>query len=254
MVEVPLTTATPVMRITIPPVVRNVEKPFSHIRVAVASDDTLLCDLLRVIGAEMSFRIANVTDAAALRVDMRTARPEVLLLDSRVPGALELCWALKSDGRPAVIFFMAGPDDDLFAVAALDAGARGIVARTCAAEELAKAVRVVHDGQIWARRQVLEARLEHLVQSAAVPGMADPSLDERLSHREQEVFRHAAAGLSNKELAHTLLISQATVKAHLTSIFQKLGLRGRTELAAAYHGIGRPGPGPVPPGQLRRPA
>jgi DNA-binding NarL/FixJ family response regulator len=241
------------IRIAIPLVVFKMEKPFSQVRVAVASDDRLLCDLLRVIGAEMSFPMANADDAAALRLELRTARPDVLLLDSRVEGALNLCSALKSDGGPAVILFMAQHDDDTFAVAALGAGARGIVARTCPADDLVKAVRVVHDGQIWARRQVLEARVEHLEESAA-PAVAKAGLHERLSLREQEVFRHAAAGLSNKELAHALVISQATVKAHMTSIFQKLGLRGRNELAAAYHGILRPGPRPVPPRQLRRPA
>ena len=241
------------IKIAIPLLVFNMEKQFSQVRVAVASDDRLLCDLLRVIGAEMSFPIANAEDAAALRMELRTARPDVLLLDSRVEGALNLCSALKNDGGPAVILFMAEHDDDTFAVAALAAGARGIVAKTCAADDLVKAVRCVHDGQIWARRQVLEARVDELVQSAA-PAVAEAGLKERLSRREQEVFRHAAAGLSNKELAHTLVISQATAKAHLTSIFRKLGLRGRNELAAAYHGIVRPGPRPVPPRQLRRPA
>jgi DNA-binding NarL/FixJ family response regulator len=116
-----------------------------------------------------------------------------------------------------------------------------------------KAIRVVRDGQIWARRQVLEARLERLSLSVA-PAIAESGLEERLSQREQEVFRRAATGLSNKELADALVISEATVKAHLTSIFQKLGVRGRSELAAAYHGMIPPGPRPLSPRQLRRPA
>jgi len=58
-----------------------------------------------------------------------------------------------------------------------------------------------------------------------------------LSSREKEVLRHAATGLSNKELAERLAISEATVKVHLTHIFQKLGVRGRAELAAVYHGL-----------------
>lgn len=68
-------------------------------------------------------------------------------------------------------------------------------------------------------------------------GRAWQILKQRLSDREREVFRHAAMGLSNKELAQRLAVSQATVKAHLTSIFQKLGLRSRAELAAAHHGM-----------------
>jgi DNA-binding CsgD family transcriptional regulator len=57
-----------------------------------------------------------------------------------------------------------------------------------------------------------------------------------------EVFRQAAAGLSNKEVAARLTISQATVKAHLSRIFQKLGLRRRSELVATYHGLVPPAP------------
>ena len=212
------------------------EKPISHIDLAVVSDDRLLCDLLRVIGAARSFPMANAEDAAFVRAALRAQRADVVLLDSRVEGTLALCSALKRDGGPAVIFFMAAHDDDAFAVAALEAGARGILARTCPAEELTKAIRVVHEGQIWARRQVLQARVEQMALSAAT-ATAQAGLEGRLSQRENEVFRRAATGLSNKELAEALVISQATVKAHLTSIFQKLGLRGRSELAAAYHGL-----------------
>ena len=233
------------------------EKPISHIRLAVVSDDRLLCDLLCVIGAASSFPMANADEAAVVRAALRSDRHDVVLVDSRVEGTLALCAALKRDGGPAVIFFMAAHDDDAFAVAALEAGARGILARTCPAEDLVKANRVVHDGQIWARRQVLEARVDQLARSAppaGSQGALEAVIEGRLSQRENEVFRRAAAGLSNRELADALVISQATVKAHLTSIFQKLGLRGRAELAAAYHGLIPRALRPVSPRQLRRPA
>ena len=66
-------------------------------------------------------------------------------------------------------------------------------------------------------------------------------MDTRLSRREREVLRHAATGVGNKELAHRLSISEATVKVHLTHIFQKLGVPGRAALAAAYHQVGSSG-------------
>jgi len=80
---------------------------------------------------------------------------------------------------------------------------------------------------------------------------------EQLSRREREIFRHAASGLANKELATQFAIEEATVKAHLTRIFQKLGVRGRAELAAVYHGGQplkreplRPGMYAIPPGAM----
>src|SRR5207245_250205 len=137
------------------------------VRVAVLSDNRLFCEgLLRIIGAEASFAAVGHDEEAALRPALRAARPDVLLVDSGMEGALGLCAAL--------------------------------------------------------------------------------------SKRESQIFRHAAAGLSNKELAGRLSISEATVKAHLTSIFQKLGLRGRTGLAAAYHGIDPPSPDPAAPRPDRR--
>jgi DNA-binding NarL/FixJ family response regulator len=103
-----------------------------------------------------------------------------------------------------------------------------------------KAIHVVADGLIWARRRVIVACLDRLTGAPPPPRGGDASFEDRLSGRERDVFRHAAAGLGNRELGQRLNISEATVKVHLTRIFQKLGLRRRGELAAAYHGIDVP--------------
>ena len=150
------------------------------------------------------------------------------------------------------VIFMAGGDDDAWAMTALSAGARGILAGGVRAQDLVKAVRVVSEGQVWARRDVL-ARTVRGATSSVAAHEVEPMPDPRLSGREREVYRKAAMGLSNEELAKRLAISQATVKAHLTSIFQKLGLRGRAELAAAYHGLLPLAPRRSGPARSRRP-
>ncbi len=206
------------------------------IRVAILSDDRLFREgLLRIVGAESSLVVVGWDGGAPLASAPRAAGPDILIVDSRMKGALALCAEIKRMGVPAVVF-VAAPDDDTWASEALGAGACGILAKTAGPEDLVKAVRAVHEGQIWARRHVMAAWMKHLA-GARGPRFDETLLERGLSEREREVFRHAAAGLSNKELAHRLAISQATVKAHLTHIFQKLGLRGRVELAAAYHGI-----------------
>ena len=213
------------------------------VRVAVLSDDRLFCEgLLRIIGAEGSLAAVGHDAEAALGPALRAARPDVLLVDSRMEGALGLCAALKREGGPAIVLVAADEGDD-WGMGALVAGARGILAKSARPEDLVKAVRVVHEGQIWARRHLMAEWMARLPE--ATTRLAGESIVERLSERESEIFRHAAAGLSNKELADRLAISQATVKAHLTRIFQKLGLRGRTGLAAAYHGV------TTPPAQAR---
>jgi DNA-binding NarL/FixJ family response regulator len=220
------------------------------IRVAILSDDRLFCEgLLRIIGAESSFAAIGHDEEAALRPALRAARPEVLLVDSRMEGALGLCLALKREGGPAIVLVAADDGDD-WGMGALVAGARGILAKSARPEDLVKAVRVVHEGQIWARRHLMAKWMAHIgAVSAPPPGEA---MLGRLSERESEIFRHAATGLSNKALADRLAISEATVKVHLTRIFQKLGLHSRGELAAAYHGI-IPARGPDGARKLRPP-
>jgi DNA-binding NarL/FixJ family response regulator len=71
---------------------------------------------------------------------------------------------------------------------------------------------------------------------AAPPPPGKLAFHERLSRREQEIVQLVVEGLSNLEAANRLGITEATVKAHLTRVFQKLALRGRTQLAACYHG------------------
>jgi DNA-binding NarL/FixJ family response regulator len=220
------------------------------VRVAALSDDRLFCEgLLRIIGAEDSLVAVGHDEEAALTPALRAARPDVLLVDSRMEGALGLCAALKHEARPAIVL-VAAEDGDDWGLGALAAGARGLLAKSARPEDLVKAVRVVHEGQIWASRHLMAEWMTHAPEAAARP--AGESIVGRLSTREGEIFRHAAAGLTNKELADRLAISQATVKAHLTRIFQKLGLRGRTGLAAAYHGVTPPLPEPLRPRPARR--
>ena len=120
---------------------------------------------------------------------------------------------------------------------ALASGARGIVYSSAPIDEVVKALHVLDNNQVWAPREVIVATWTRIRTEQEKRAAAEIALAERLSAREREVFRYAAAGLGNKEVANRLSISEATVKVHLTHIFQKLGLRGRGELAAAYHGL-----------------
>ena len=200
----------------------------TRVPVAVLSDDRLFSEgLLRILGAEPSIALVGSAEEA-----------DVLLVDSRMDGSLHstisMCAEFQRDGGPAVIF-VAAPHDDEWALQALGAGARGILPKESRGEDMLLAVRMVSQGTIWARRRVISARIDDLSGLTRRPVKA--LIEQRLSIREREVFRHAATGLGNKELATRLSITEATVKVHLTHIFQKLGVQSRAELAAAYHGI-----------------
>ena len=204
------------------------------VRVAVLSDDRLFSEgLLRILETDKTLLAVGLDDATGLPRALRTPRVDILLLDSRLKGALVMCTTFMRDNGPMVMF-VAADDDDGWAARALDAGARGILSHTTCAKEMLRAIRCVCDGEIWARRRVLTSRIDQL---SGAKRAGDEPFAQKLSLRESEVVRHVATGLCNKELADRLAISQATVKVHLTHIFQKLGVQSRAELVAAYHGV-----------------
>lgn len=180
--------------------------------------------------------------------------PHVILLDGRMEGVFALCAALaKRRDRPRVLV-VAGEKDEEWTAMALRAGARGILQPHSGLKLLRRAIRVVREGQIWAPRRAVAAT--GLRGGAANVALSEQVLVDRgLSAREREVCRHVVCGLSNKEIANRLFISLATVKAHLTRIFRKLGLGSRSQLAAMYCGVTPlepPPPAPVgPPDDVR---
>jgi DNA-binding NarL/FixJ family response regulator len=205
------------------------------IRVAIVAESQLFSDgLCQILRGDSSLLIAtddrSVTDADN----------DVRLVDARVQSALPFDDARSfRDCRPYTIVVNA-PDTDEWATSALSAGVRGLLSSNDSANDLLRAIHVVHDGGIWAKRRWLIAYVQRATGRGprqCVSIATTTTLDARLSKREREVFHYAATGAGNKELATQLAISEATVKVHMTRIFQKLGLNGRAELAAAYYGL-----------------
>jgi len=206
------------------------------IRVGLLSESALFrSGLRRLLGADRSFVVTEIK-TFPIREAVRQSACQILLVDANMVGALEMCRELRLNGvRPWVI--MASADgDDRWAVEALKAGIRGILHKTATVEHLIKAIRVVHQGEVWATSRVIAQTMAELAARAAPPPTGKLAFNERLSRREQEIVQLVVEGLSNLEVANRLGITEATVKAHLTRVFQKLALRGRTQLAACYHG------------------
>ncbi|HZP39604.1 MAG TPA: response regulator transcription factor [Methylomirabilota bacterium] len=210
--------------------------PAPAIRVCLLSDSALFrSGIRRLLTGDRSFAVSEIK-APPIREALRRNAPHVLVVDAHIPGALELCRDLRLNGvRPWVI--LAGADgDERWAVEALKAGVRGILTKSASVEHLFKAIRVVHQGEVWATSRVIAQTMAELASRVVTRPAGKMAFDERLSRREQEIVQLVVDGLSNLEVATRLGITEATVKAHLTHIFQKLALRGRSQLAACYHG------------------
>jgi DNA-binding NarL/FixJ family response regulator len=169
----------------------------------------------------------SVGDAVAA---IREHRPDVVLLDVHMPdgGGVEVIRRAAAEERPPRFLALSVSDDPEDVIAVVRAGARGYVTKSISGDELADAVRRVHEGDA-----VFSPRLAGFVLDAfAGPSAAggNPDLDQ-LTPREREVLQHIARGYMYKEIALRLDISPKTVEAHVSSVLRKLQLSSRHELS-----------------------
>ncbi|HEX2317159.1 MAG TPA: response regulator transcription factor [Thermomonospora sp.] len=177
-------------------------------------------------GIEVVGSACDGTEAVAAIAE---ARPDVVLMDVRMPGldGVTATAELRRRAPDCKIVMLTTFDDDEYVTGALQAGAVGYLLKNLPAAELAQAVRLAHAGV---------AQLDSSVVSRLASGLPDPV---PLTPRETEVLRLIAAGATNREIARRLHVSEGTVKNHISRILQRLGLRDRTQAAlyAKDHGL-----------------
>lgn len=205
-------------------------KSAKKIRILVADDHFIVrSGLVSLLHSEPDMQVvAEAADGAQVVELFRQHRPDVALLDLRMPvrsgdQTIELIRREFPDARFLVLTAFSG-DEDIHK--ALHAGARGYVLKSSTGDGLIPAIRAVAAGGDWIPQDVATR-------------LAMRSAYERLTEREIEVLREIARGRANKEIAHALGISEYTVKDHLKSITTKLNVTGRTEAvtAAVQRGI-----------------
>jgi DNA-binding NarL/FixJ family response regulator len=163
-------------------------------------------------------------------------RPGVVLMDVKMPGVdgIEALRRLRDLGNPARVLVVTSFTEKRTVVPALRAGAAGYVYKDVDPEALASAIRSVHAGHVVLQPEVAGALLS---QDEAGGGQGRGG---SLTEREREVLALIADGRSNREIARALVLSEKTVKTHVSNILMKLDLADRTQAAlwAVRHGIG----------------
>ena len=172
---------------------------------------------------------ATVAEAVAAILD---TSPDVVLLDVHMPdgGGVEVIRRTAGE-RPDTRFLALSVSDaaeDVIAV--IRAGARGYVTKTISSEDLADAVRRVHEGDAVFSPRLAGFVLDAFAGEVPEPDESDASLDQ-LTPREREVLQHIARGYMYKEIARRLSISTKTVEAHVSAVLRKLQLSSRHELS-----------------------
>jgi len=203
----------------------------NRIRVAIADDQPLFCSGLGMLiesqpDLEFAGSAADGVDAVELA---RTAHPDVLLMDIRMPRLDGIAAAARiredhGDAAPRIIVLTTFERDDAVA-AALRAGADGFILKDSSPEFVLAAVRTVHEGHtVIAPKQTAD-----LFRGVA---RRRPEALAPLSVREKEVFLLSARGLANAEIGQAAFIAEATVKTHIRSILAKRSLSSRVQLVA----------------------
>ncbi len=219
------------------------------IRVLVVDDQALVRGGFRLILESQPDLevVGEASDGREAIVKARQLRPDVVLMDVRMPGmdGLEATrQLLAGQGGPRVLMLTTF-DLDEYVYDALRAGASGFLLKDVRPEQLAEAVRVVAGGETLLAPAITQRLVEQYVRRAR-PGSTRPDALEALSEREVTVLRLMARGRSNSEIAAELFLSETTVKTHVTHLFSKLGLRDRAQaVVTAYEtGLVAPGEGP----------
>jgi DNA-binding NarL/FixJ family response regulator len=213
------------------------------IRTLVIDDEALVRVGLRMIleSVDDVTVVGEAEDGADAVEAVRRCQPDVVLMDIRMPrlDGLAATVALRQLRDPPRILILTTFDVDDHVFRALQAGADGFLLKDTPPLDLVQAVRVVAAGDSMLSPSITRRLIDHVAETAPPPAGsgADPRLDD-LSPREREVLVELATGASNAEIGATLFMSEATVKAHISHLFTKLGRTNRVQLAILAHRAG----------------
>ena len=204
-----------------------------RIQIVIVDDHPLFREgLIQTLKAEPDIEVVGQAGSAAEAVALAgELLPDVVLLDITIPGGgLDAACAIAAASPVIKIIMLTASEAEEDVIAALKAGARGYILKGVSGRELVKIVRDVYAGEAYVTPTLAASLLSEMRGDRRE---AQPLGDRRddLTERERQILERVAAGLSNREIAQELFLSEKTVKHYMTNILQKLHVRNRVEAA-----------------------
>ena len=213
------------------------------IRVLLADDQRIVREGLEtLLGLLEDVVVVGAAADGEEAVDLAgTTRPDVVLMDLRMPrcDGVEATRRLRQRHPGIKVLMLTTYADDRSVIDALRAGARGYLTKDAGAKEIEQALHQVMEGQAAIDPAVQHHLLDAIAGGGDRSAPNDDSFPDGLTAREAEVLSLIAKGLSNPEIAATLVVSETTVKSHINHLFAKTGVRDRAQAVtyAYQHGL-----------------
>ncbi len=213
------------------------------IRVLVVDDQRLIRDgIASLLSIQEGISIVGTAENGQVAIEQATTlQPDVILMDVRMPvmDGVTATFHIRRQVPACQVLMLTTFDDEAYIIEALRAGASGYLLKDLPAQDVAQAIRAVHRhiyqlDPVVAKKMLSSLMLQssaHTPPGAPCSAQSTTRPPTELSQREREVIRLIARGATNREIAEMLIISEGTVKNHISNILSRLGLRDRTQAA-----------------------